>query len=128
MSLVYGDLDGFKKVNDQVSHPAGDQVLIEVGRLLKDNLRKYDHVGRTGGDEFTLVLPETDHATAQEMAARLEQAIKVQAGEGHNQHTVGISLGVVTRGHGENCLADFQRRADQEMYRVKRARKNQFNL
>ena len=125
MSLIYGDLDGFKAVNDHLGHEAGDQVLKEVGQLLNANLRKYDHAARSGGDEFTLVLPETDVATAQKMAQRLMDLIQVKASaaDSNQVHTVGISLGVVTRGQGENCMQDFQRRADQEMYRIKKARK-----
>jgi diguanylate cyclase (GGDEF)-like protein len=128
LSLIYGDLDGFKKVNDQLSHAAGDQVLVKVGHLLKEQLRSYDHAARSGGDEFTLVLPETDQATAQALAARLQQAIKLDIGVPGNRHAVGISLGVVTRRQDEHSLQEFQHRADQEMYRIKRVRKNQFNL
>ncbi len=128
VSLIYGDLDGFKKVNDMLGHEAGDRLLAEVGRRLKAHLRNYDYVGRSGGDEFTLILPETDLPTASYVAQRLEKAIRIDACSEGSGLRVGISLGVVAREAGDTCMSDLQKRADAQMYRVKKERQGQFNL
>jgi diguanylate cyclase (GGDEF)-like protein len=128
LSLIYGDLDGFKGVNDKLGHAEGDKVLIEVGHRLQNEMRTYDHLSRLGGDEFCIVLPETDHALALKIASRLEQSIKLQVGDGPLTQNVGISLGVVSRQPGESSCKDLEKRADAKMYNMKQARKGQFNL
>jgi len=124
ISIIYGDLDGFKRVNDHLGHDVGDRVLVEVGRRLHEQVRYFGYAARSGGDEFTVVLPETDQATAQALADRLEHAIRLEVGDDVSL-PVSISLGVATRRQDERCLADLQRRADQEMYHNKKARKSQ---
>ncbi|MBS1997470.1 MAG: GGDEF domain-containing protein [Cyanobacteria bacterium SZAS LIN-2] len=124
LSIIYGDLDGFKKLNDNLGHEKGDQALSIVSRQIKQNIRAYDHAGRSGGDEFTIILPETDAATARNMADRLQEAVQLRYSDAAGREfPVGISLGVVTRSSGESSPADLQKRADAEMYRAKQARK-----
>jgi len=123
VSMIYGDLDGFKAVNDKIGHEAGDFVLKETARLLSENVRIYDHVARTGGDEFTIVLPETDQATAQVLAKRLENTVRLKVGDASHSQNVGISLGVVTRQPEDINVDAFKKRADSEMYRTKQIRK-----
>jgi diguanylate cyclase (GGDEF)-like protein len=75
LSLLLLDLDGFKQVNDACGHLVGDAVLKQVGRLLKDSTRQTDAVCRFGGDEFALLLPETDADSASVTAERIRQAV-----------------------------------------------------
>jgi len=75
LALLLLDLDGFKRVNDTCGHLAGDAVLRKIGALLKDTTRQTDTVSRFGGDEFALLLPETDRASALVTAERIREAV-----------------------------------------------------
>ncbi len=86
LGAVILDLDDFKRVNDTRGHAAGDELLRQVARLLQAELRPYDQVARYGGDEFVLLLPGSDEATARAVAERCRDAIGAQVG--------GCSLGV----------------------------------
>src|SRR3546814_3734677 len=75
-SLALGDSDKFKSINDTYGHDVGDNVLREVGHLLRTSARKRDIVGRLGGEEFAVLLPDTDAREAYECAERLRAAIE----------------------------------------------------
>ena len=75
LSLIMADLDGFKKVNDSYGHVMGDQVLIEVARRMRNCLRSYDSIGRYGGEEFLIVLPNSDDSQALRLAERIRLAV-----------------------------------------------------
>jgi diguanylate cyclase (GGDEF)-like protein len=93
LSLCLLDLDGFKGVNDRLGHPAGDQVLREVGRIL-DGSRLADDCFRIGGDEFALLMPGTDEDEAHVAAARIAAEIRAAA---LGQGVISASFGVATR-------------------------------
>ena len=76
LALVVGDLDHFKRLNDQRGHQAGDAVLTRVGAILRSSVRIVDAVARIGGEEFAVLLPETDFASGFEVAERLRVEIK----------------------------------------------------
>jgi diguanylate cyclase (GGDEF)-like protein len=80
LALLSADLDGFKQVNDTFGHPAGDACLRHVADILKLTLRQYDACFRVGGDEFTLLLPETSAAEAETVARRVTAAVAAVAG------------------------------------------------
>ena len=105
------DLDGFKAYNDRYGHPAGDDLLRGGARAWGDAVRAGDVLARIGGDEFALLLPETELETAREVVKRLDGI----APGGH-----GVSAGVVERAPGESAAA-VTARADCELYRAKRA-------
>ncbi len=75
LSLVLADLDHFKRINDRFSHAVGDQVLQQVARLLRSNLRRSDVAGRYGGEEFLLILPDTDEQAALQVCEKLRRCI-----------------------------------------------------
>lgn len=118
VSLLIGDLSGFKKVNDEHGHAAGDRALITVARVLTEGVRADDRVGRWGGDEFVVLLPHTDRLGAEVLGARLVElvtATPVQLVDGR-QVTVGITMGLATD-PGQADGLDLVERADQDLYR-----------
>lgn len=122
LSLAYVDLDHFKEVNDHLGHAVGDQVLRVVARTLLRRLRKTDTVARFGGDEFAVLMPETDLESAQSAvdAARVELLDQM----GRYGWPVTFSIGVVTSTDGETGVDRFVGEADELMYRAKREGKN----
>jgi diguanylate cyclase (GGDEF)-like protein len=97
LSLIMADLDGFKKVNDSYGHVMGDQVLIEVARRMRNCLRSYDAIGRYGGEEFLIVLPNSDDAQALRLAERIRLAVCSEPFRFHNiELTVTVSQGITT--------------------------------
>ncbi len=127
LSVLMLDLDHFKQFNDTFGHAAGDAVLIALGRLLLDNVRKQDVACRYGGEEFTVILPETSQETA---TARAEQLRLLVHGlrlehQGQTMGGIAISLGVaVYPEHGENSEA-LLHAADMALYKAKHAGRNQ---
>ncbi len=123
-SLVLCDLDDFKTVNDRFGHPAGDEVLRVVGRVLRESVRELDVPARLGGEEFAVVLPNTMLDGAVRLAERIRVAIAGAAiVVGGNRIPVTVSLGVAA--HAENeTLEDLMHQADRCLYAAKEAGKN----
>jgi diguanylate cyclase (GGDEF)-like protein len=126
LSVVMIDLDQFKTVNDTCGHTTGDLVLAAVALRCRTHLRAIDVLGRYGGEEFTLMLPETDAALAQVAAERLRaevsgSPIDTPAGP----ITLTVSLGVAALNETCLTLAQLIQRADQALYAAKGAGRNQ---
>ena len=121
LSLVLLDIDHFKSFNDTYGHPKGDEVLRNVGRLLKRSLRSADFAARYGGEEFAVILPNTDNAGAMVVAEQLRRLI---AAATWDARPITASIGVASMseevGTGE-ALVDF---ADRALYRSKQAGRN----
>jgi diguanylate cyclase (GGDEF)-like protein len=121
-SVVFFDLDGFKRVNDRFGHAAGDAALRAVAERLSANVRESDVVGRLGGDEFGVILVQADHATAELKAAALAHAIEAEPIQfGDWTAPVHVSFGVrqiSSEAEPEALLAE----ADAAMFARKRAR------
>lgn len=130
LSALMIDIDNFKEVNDKFGHLVGDHVLTSVAAVIQSILRESDIVGRYGGDEFAILLPETSETRAFEVAERLRNAIGQAKFEGPNGSlNVTISLGVAQlakpRKKAGTVLDELQHQADQALYAAKRAGRNQ---
>jgi diguanylate cyclase (GGDEF)-like protein len=122
VALLLLDLDGFKEVNDSLGHPAGDDLLRQVGPRLRSALRAEDVLARLGGDEFAVVVPDTSRAEAQALAHRLrELLLEPFTVEGIRLH-VGVSIGVSTAPVPAASVQELLRSADVAMYTAKSAR------
>jgi diguanylate cyclase (GGDEF)-like protein len=120
-ALLYLDLDNFKGLNDTRGHHSGDAVLRLVADALQRTVRECDVVGRMGGDEFAVLMPETEGQVAAAAAERLNDSLR-KAFDG--SAVVTASVGVVSFLDSEATADDLIRRADQAMYDAKRAGKN----
>ncbi|SNR77611.1 GGDEF domain-containing protein [Desulfurobacterium atlanticum] len=124
-SALMIDIDHFKAINDKYGHEAGDRVLKELVRKLRDKIRDNDKIFRYGGEEFVVLLPETSKENAKKLAERIRKHIEeteVEIGEG-KKIKVTVSIGVAERKEGET-IEDAIKRADEAMYRAKKAGRN----
>lgn len=124
LSGIMVDLDHFKPINDSYGHQAGDEVIRAVGKCLKSHLRRDDHAGRYGGEEFFLILPDTALEACVSIAERVREgiaAISVQWGD--ETIAVTASLGVAESATGES-VGDWIERADAAMYQAKQIGRN----
>jgi diguanylate cyclase (GGDEF)-like protein/putative nucleotidyltransferase with HDIG domain len=118
ISVVVGDLDGFKEVNDRSGHHVGDAALQRVARLLETAKRDIDGVARVGGEEFALVLPDTDDHGALVIAERLRCAVREEFAS--DAIALTISFGVATFPDNGETAASLLRAADVALYAAKR--------
>jgi diguanylate cyclase (GGDEF)-like protein/PAS domain S-box-containing protein len=132
-SAIILDIDFFKKINDHYGHATGDLAIKHVAQILRDNLRHVDYLGRYGGDEFTIVMPETNAAGAQEIAERLRSAVE-QRPLPHNPQAISLSISL-----GVACIAGVANQpiihfdgaiqlADHALYAAKSAGRNCFRM
>lgn len=121
-SVAYIDVDDFKQVNDRQGHSAGDRLLKAVADGLRRNVRGVDTVARIGGDEFAVLMPETDAHAAQVAMRRTRRRLLEETRRAG--WPVTISVGVVTFDHAPDSVDDLLRAADDCMYSAKRGGKN----
>jgi len=123
-TIVLSDIDYFKRVNDEFGHASGDFVLQKIAAIMQEQLREVDRVGRWGGEEFVMLLPETDAEGALKIAEKLRLGI-TQATIENNSHSFNVTMtfGVAQYSHAEGlekCIA----RADAALYRGKSQGRN----
>jgi len=116
LGFLVVDIDHFKAINDTHGHEVGDRVLVEVARRLREVIRGSDLLARWGGEEFVVLLPETDLFGALELGERLREAIAAEPCE--EAGTVTVSIGVAQAVPGESVRRLFSR-ADAALYRAK---------
>ena len=125
LSVIILDIDHFKRVNDTWGHDAGDAVLRQVGRIIAGSIRETDHAARLGGEEFAVLLPETDLAQAVETAERIRAAVE-RASVEHDGQTlrVQVSAGVASTPAVVRDPTALTASADAALYRSKQAGRN----
>jgi len=121
-TMIYMDLDEFKTVNDQWGHRIGDQLLCAIVDRAKSHLRKTDFLARMGGDEFVVLLPETDQKAAKITVSKIQFALLDEM-QRHNW-PVTFSIGVLTCLDAQITPDELIKRADDLMYSVKKTGKN----
>lgn len=128
LSLLGLDLDHFKRINDTWGHSSGDQALRHFVQLATDHLRNEDVIGRVGGEEFVIFLPNTGLEAAAGVAERLRALIESQPMTGaHASITLTVSIGVTLIARGETQEAALQR-VDEAMYRAKAKGRNRVEI
>lgn len=120
LTVAMVDLDGFKRVNDEVGHEAGDEVLRAVAKALLTATRKADVVARYGGDEFVVLLPNTDPEGARAVGARILDHARDAAKQTCPAIPVSASIGTTLARAGDDP-AELLRRVDEQLYTAKRA-------
>lgn len=118
ITVISADVDGLKLINDTMGHPSGDKLLMASAKVLQDSLRKSDILARTGGDEFTALLPFTDIKTGEVIVSRIKDKLK-----NYNHHygdlPLSLSIGVGTAENKAKDLNEVLKEADDLMYRDK---------
>lgn len=131
LTLFMLDIDFFKKINDSYGHKFGDRVLIKFAAVCKQTLRQADIIGRVGGEEFAILLPETDRATAVDIAERLRESLataEVPQDAGHLPVHFTVSIGVTLLSGNQDSLEALLNLADKAMYQAKEAGRNKVCL
>lgn len=124
-SLLLLDVDHFKRVNDTYGHGAGDLVLESLGDLLHQHLRERDGAGRHGGEELTVLLPDTHQSFAAPVAERIRQAVEAMEVTWEGRViSVTISIGVASTAETDSDLAALYQLADARLYRAKAGGRN----
>lgn len=122
-SLIMFDIDRFKTINDSYGHDVGDQVLQQIAALVRDELRDTDSVARWGGEDFMILLPETDLDNAAVLAERLRRRIAHTDFDAAGRVT--ISLGIADS-HGSEARKNMLIRVDSALYRAKEGGRNRW--
>ncbi|MBI3449547.1 MAG: diguanylate cyclase [Acidobacteria bacterium] len=131
LSLLLLDIDDFKAINDRMGHPVGDSVLREVGRLIVENVRDIDIAGRYGGEEFSVILPETPRTGAFIVAERIRSEFQKRyrrKGELDRALRVTVSGGLACFPEDADGPEGLVARSDEALYRSKRQGKNQITI
>lgn len=126
IALIMLDIDHFKVINDSHGHPVGDRVLVDLSAVLLESMREVDIVGRLGGEEFAILMPDTDLDAATQAAERLRQEIMAMRVvlDGPDVIHCTASLGVSSFLHGGGSIHDLLVRADRALYRAKQMGRN----
>jgi diguanylate cyclase (GGDEF)-like protein/PAS domain S-box-containing protein len=125
LSVIMLDVDHFKTINDVLGHAAGDSALVQLADATRGELRDIDVLGRWGGEEFAIILPQADLESALAAAERLRQVLaRLEIPEGPQPMVLTVSLGVSQIRPGEDCPDAAMRRADAALYRAKASGRN----
>jgi diguanylate cyclase (GGDEF)-like protein/PAS domain S-box-containing protein len=120
LGVIFIDLDGFKAVNDEYGHAAGDNVLVEVARRVQENIRETDTIGRLGGDEFLVVCPHGYDADLAHIASRITNALAPPLDFKEGAISTRASIGIATTSRTDTTSDSLVADADTAMYVAKR--------
>ncbi|MGA1862350.1 diguanylate cyclase [Deferribacter thermophilus] len=124
VGVILIDIDNFKRINDEYGHQIGDIVLQDVAEVLETNCRRYDYVGRYGGEEFLIVLPGLNSYSTSKVAERIRKEVENRSFHAVNiDLKVTISLGVCSTKEAQD-IKDLIKKADEALYKAKREGKN----
>lgn len=126
LAIGFIDLDNFKKVNDEMGHAEGDRVLTKVAQALTQNLRKSDTVGRVGGDEFVVLLPQTGMEVGEAVAQKLVNCLRELSAEENWPISASLGLAVFTNPNQTQTTSAMLQVSDSLMYQVKEKGKNAY--
>jgi diguanylate cyclase len=121
LGLIIFDLDHFKRINDLFGHEAGDHVLVQVAETVRKSTRRNDRFFRHGGEEFALLIPDSDPITLREITEKVRLAIQHDVHCGDLDVTISLGASILRRGES---ASEWQARADSAMYRAKRNGRN----
>jgi diguanylate cyclase (GGDEF)-like protein len=124
LSLVAMDLDHFKSINDTYGHQAGDKALVDFVERANTHLRRQDQLGRLGGEEFVMLLPETSAEEARVVAERIRQSTEST----RTEPSYTVSMGIATLAAGDMSVQSLLARADAALYRAKADGRNRVEL
>jgi two-component system cell cycle response regulator len=127
LSVILCDVDHFKQVNDRFGHNIGDEVLMRVASMLQETLHQQDLVGRWGGEEFLVILPDTDLEGGILVGERLRRAVEALPPVVSGPERVTCSIGIAAHA-GDDSSAVFVDRADQALYRAKKNGRNRLEI
>jgi diguanylate cyclase (GGDEF)-like protein len=125
LGVIYIDLDGFKAINDNYGHDAGDVLLMEVASRLRDCVREYDTVARFGGDEFAVLATHLEPGSLAPTAGRIARAIAAPIAHGGQTFQVTASIGIAAYPEHASDAVLLMKLADEAMYQSKHSGKNQ---
>ncbi|MBP2298638.1 GGDEF domain-containing protein [Azospirillum picis] len=125
VSVAVVDIDHFKKINDGSGHPAGDMVLQEVARIIARSCRKSDVVARLGGEEFLIIMPDTNNLGANNLCEKVRSSIEsAPISYSGTAIPVTVSIGLSTRGSEDRSFEELYKNADKALYVAKDAGRN----
>jgi diguanylate cyclase (GGDEF)-like protein len=124
LSFLMLDVDHFKQVNDTYGHQVGDLVLIQLGQLIRKSLRGTDIVGRIGGEEFAVVLPETGIEQTVELTERLLNTVRDTKIDAETPFNITVSIGVATVPPLASDIESVMKEADDALYKAKSEGRN----
>ena len=126
LAVAYIDIDHFKRINDQLGHDAGDNVITEIGHLLKDSCRNIDIVGRYGGEEFCIIFPGMDQAGVTMLAERMLAAVRRYRFRGDLPVTLSMGFTVLPPEAEERSWTVLMQHADKLLYQAKSAGRDRY--
>ncbi|KFN45586.1 hypothetical protein N790_09795 [Arenimonas malthae CC-JY-1] len=122
LAALVVDIDHFKRINDELGHAAGDHALVRAVERIRDELRTEDLLGRLGGEEFIVLMPSTDSASAVAAAERIRESFSAQPLVlGDQRRQVTLSIGVAVLAPADRQFSQLLQRADRAMYAAKKA-------
>lgn len=119
-SLIFIDVDGLKAINDCYGHSSGDAALVQIARLISEVVRPSDHVGRLGGDEFSVILEQADELSGWQIALRIVESVMAsELSVSDTSIRLSVAVGVTPINADDDAKAVLHR-ADEQMYRIKK--------